>query len=135
MIDLKEKYKMEKTQKVILSMGIALCLTVGILLFLHMTRHAPYEDGLRLEVKGSYNTGWQYVIYHHKKVLIYQKSIPVVAGSGAFVTKEDAQNIGNLVLAKIRKNELPVIQKTDLERFNVQIPEKDSVFLRAKAQL
>ncbi len=124
-----------KTQKTILSMGIALGLTAFLLLLVHMTGHTPYEDGLRLEVKGNNNDGWQYVIYHHEKVLIYQKYIPVIEGSSKFVSMEDAQNIGNLVLAKLRKNELPVVQKTDLERFDVKIPGKDSVFLRAKAQL
>ena len=127
--------KLVKTQKTILSMGIALGLTAFLLLLVHLTGHTPYEDGLRLEVKGNNNDGWQYVIYHYEKVLIYQKSIPVIAGSSAFISKEDAQKIGGLVLAKLRKNELPVVRKTDLDRLNVKIPGNDSVFLRAKAQL
>jgi hypothetical protein len=61
------------------------------------------------------NGGWGYSIDVNGKKFIRQETVPVLEGSTAFKTKEQAEKVGTWVAARIRHNEefsltLPVLQ-------------------------
>lgn len=48
-----------------------------------------------------------YDIYDAGKLLIHQPSVPGAPGNKGFKRKSDAENVAKLVLAKIKKGEMP----------------------------
>jgi hypothetical protein len=48
-----------------------------------------------------------YDIYADGKLMIHQTSIPAVPGNEGFKTKADAEKVAQLVIAKIKKGEIP----------------------------
>ncbi len=48
-----------------------------------------------------------YDIYKDGKLLIHQPTIPTIAGSKGFITKDAAEKVAQLVLNKIKKGEMP----------------------------
>lgn len=65
------------------------------------------------------NDGWGYAIEAGGNIFIRQAFIPVIQGTQAFKTKADAEKVAAFVVAKIKKNERPVLQKADLQQLGV----------------
>ena len=63
--------------------------------------------------------GWGYNIMADNKIFIHQDFIPAVSGKQGFKTPEDAMLVGNRVVQKISKNELPTISPKDLEELGI----------------
>ncbi len=53
------------------------------------------------------NQRYGYYIYIDGQVVIEQTTIPAIPGKNGFVTKEDAQKVADLAIAKIRKGNMP----------------------------
>lgn len=66
------------------------------------------------ELEGGGSWGFKINVGH--KTFIYQDIIPTVAGRHYFQTKEDAQKVGDLMVAKMRSNgkSFPIISKQEL---------------------
>ena len=62
---------------------------------------------LSFEIVPSKYGGWGYEIYQDQKLYIVQPNIPAIAGNKGFINKEDAQRVAELILTKIKNNELP----------------------------
>jgi len=60
--------------------------------------------------------GWGYKINLGVKTYIYQDIIPAIPGKHIFQSKEDAQKVGNLMVARMKQTGggLPEISKQDL---------------------
>lgn len=61
----------------------------------------------------SENNTFGYDIYVDSILLIHQISKPGIAGNEGFSTKEQAQQVANLVVKKIRNNEMPPTVTTE----------------------
>ena len=51
--------------------------------------------------------GWGYDIFVDGKKYIHQTNVPSVSGTAGFESKEDAEKVGNLVVGKVNRNEMP----------------------------
>jgi len=50
---------------------------------------------------------WVYDVFANGRLMIHQTSIPALPGNEGFKTKEDASKVASLVIAKIKKGEMP----------------------------
>jgi len=68
----------------------------------------PYKDAdLKAVIIPSENNTFGYDIYLYDAVLIHQLSRPGLPGNAGFATAEDAMKVAELVIKKIRNNEMP----------------------------
>lgn len=68
----------------------------------------------------SYNDGWGYDILADNKIYIHQDQVPAIFGKHIFLTKEDAQKAGNIVVQKMITTGLPSIDSMDLVNADIQ---------------
>lgn len=61
------------------------------------------------------NAGWGYDIYANDTLYIHQEFIPAAEGRKGFVTKEEADKIGQLAIAKLKYSKLPVITLAEID--------------------
>lgn len=64
-------------------------------------------------------SGWGYDIYVKGKLFITQDNIPSIIGNKAFKTEEDAKKIGNLMVLKMKQNQIPNITEQELDSCNI----------------
>lgn len=68
----------------------------------------PYANAeITIKIIPSTNNTFGYDILLYGKPLVHQPSIPGLPGNDGFTTKERAQKVAELVLKKIRNNEMP----------------------------
>jgi len=68
----------------------------------------PYRDAeISAVIISSENNTFGYDIYVHGSVLVHQPSRPGLPGNAGFATEEAAMKVAELVIKKIRNNELP----------------------------
>ena len=60
-------------------------------------------------------SGWGYDILVDGKLFIHQESIPAVAGSQGFSSRQLAENASNLLINKMKSGRAPVINSFDLQ--------------------
>ncbi|HEX3009613.1 MAG TPA: DUF4907 domain-containing protein [Bacteroidales bacterium] len=65
--------------------------------------------------------GWGYKINVNKKTFIYQPFIPVIETHEGFESKELAERVGNLVIEKLKRKEMPSLTIEDLKQAGVKI--------------
>ena len=66
--------------------------------------------------------GWGYDIYLNEKKYIHQTTIPSVPGTAGFSSKKDAEKVGNLVLDKINRNEMPPsVTPEELKKLKINV--------------
>ncbi len=78
----------------------------------------PHPELVKISLK-TFRTdmGWGYDIYKDDSIYVHQEFIPAVEGRKGFVSKADAEKIGNLAIEKMtkRKQTLPEILLSDLD--------------------
>lgn len=68
----------------------------------------PYANAeITIKIIPSTNNTFGYDILLYGRPLVHQPSIPGLPGNDGFTTKEKAQKVAELVLKKIRNNEMP----------------------------
>jgi len=68
----------------------------------------PYIDAeIKAVIIPSENNTFGYDIYVFGSVLVHQPSRPGLPGNAGFATEEDAMKVAELVIKKIRNNEMP----------------------------
>jgi hypothetical protein len=78
------------------------------------------SDYVFVQVRATQNTdGWGYEILTDGKVYIKQDFIPAIPGRHSFETKEQALQVGNKVLDKIKHKQTPVITFAELKQMNI----------------
>uniref|UniRef100_UPI00404B43A2 DUF4907 domain-containing protein n=2 Tax=Flavobacteriaceae TaxID=49546 RepID=UPI00404B43A2 len=65
-------------------------------------------------------TGFGYKIYCNEKLVILQENIPALNCNQGFFCSEDAEEIMNLVLKKVRNNQNPSISIQELDEKNIK---------------
>lgn len=66
------------------------------------------------------DAGWGYDIYTNDTLYIHQEFIPAAEGRKGFTTKEDAEKISQLALAKLKYNKLPVITLEEIDSLGIK---------------
>nr|WP_299343771.1 DUF4907 domain-containing protein [Allomuricauda sp.] len=86
------------------------------------------DDGLLLLVEESEDEqGWMYSIYERERLLIRQEIVPVLEGKQRIPSKEVAEQLGRIVLEKIRSKQMPIISETEIRTIVPFISTKDSI--------
>lgn len=63
------------------------------------------------------NKTFGYDIFADGKLLIHQASVPGMPGNNGFTTKEGAEKVGQLVIGKIKKGEMPpTVSKEEMQK-------------------
>lgn len=57
--------------------------------------------------------GYGYDISVDSKILVHQPNIPAVAGNKGFPTAQSARKVANMVIQKIKKNQIPPALTTE----------------------
>jgi len=63
--------------------------------------------------------GWGYEIFVDGQRFIYQDQIPGAPGKQSFVSQQEAMLCGELVIKKIKENNIPSIHSTELDSLNI----------------
>ncbi len=66
------------------------------------------------------DNGWGYDIYTNDTLYIHQEFIPAAEGRKGFSTKEDAEKISQLALAKLKFSKLPVITVEEIDSLKIK---------------
>ncbi|MEM6893889.1 MAG: DUF4907 domain-containing protein [Bacteroidota bacterium] len=100
----------------ILVLGMLIAIAVFIFIVYEKKDASPRKDGLQLVVERNPETeGWMYTIYKRKNILVRQKIMPILNGKRPIPTRRTAEALGNIVLQKIRNEQLPVLTKSELD--------------------
>jgi len=68
----------------------------------------PYRDAeINAVIIPAENNTYGYDIYVYCSVLVHQPSRPGLPGNAGFATEEDAMEVAELVIKKIRNNDMP----------------------------
>lgn len=79
-------------------------------------REKEQKDKVQIELRTFENAwGWGYDILTNNKIYIHQEIIPAADGKKGFISKEQAETIGNLVITKMKKNQLPNVSLRELD--------------------
>jgi hypothetical protein len=80
----------------------------------------PYRDvPLSYRIISSENNTYGYEILMNGRLYIHQPTIPGLPGASGFTSKETAMKVADLVIMKIRKNEIPPsVSVTELKKLN-----------------
>ena len=69
---------------------------------------SPYRDAeITAEINPAEGNTFGYDIYVYGSVMVHQPSRPGLPGNAGFATEEAARKVADLVIRKIRNNELP----------------------------
>ena len=71
--------------------------------------------------------GWMYSVFDGGVLLIRQQFLPVVKGQCRIPTEEAAEQLGILVMEKIRSKKMPAITKEELEEIITMDLKKDCI--------
>lgn len=67
--------------------------------------------------------GWGYDVLSHGEVMIHQPVVPGAAGNRGFVSEEQARQVGELAISKIKKGQgLPTITQDELRKMHITVP-------------
>ena len=60
--------------------------------------------------------GWGYDILVDKRLFIHQECIPVLAQKRGFATEESARAVAQIVVHKLKNNDLPTLSSSELSQ-------------------
>ncbi len=92
--------------------GVFLVVFVVLVLFSYA---GPHPVSYHLEIL-QLEHGWGYSITRNGKPFIFQEYVPAVEGNLRFPDRKSARKTGQLVIKKLRNNQLPVISKRELKQ-------------------
>jgi len=91
----------------------ALLFCIAVIFF---NRRNSHEGKIFLHAEAvSTGFGWGYLILADQKIYIKQEYMPGISGKHEFKTADDALLVGNLVIKRIRLNQMPMITQRDLD--------------------
>ena len=67
------------------------------------------------------NGGYGYQISHNNHITIFQPFIPSVSGKKPFMEKRDAEQVGQLVMKRMKSGESYTVTLDDLESLRIKI--------------
>ena len=91
------------------------------ILFFIFRKVIPQPENIQLQIFKTTN-GWGYDIVKDDKVYIHQEIIPAIEGFKSFITKEEAEKVGNLVIQKIKQKKgggLPQVTNEEIDSLQI----------------
>lgn len=91
------------------------------ILFFIFRKVIPQPENIQLQTFKTTN-GWGYDIVKDDKVYIHQEIIPAIEGFKSFITKEEAEKVGNLVIQKIKQKKgggLPQVTNEEIDSLQI----------------
>ena len=67
------------------------------------------------------NEGYGYQISHNNHITIFQPFIPCISGKKPFMEKRDAEQVGQLVMKRMKNGESYTVTLADLESLRIKI--------------
>lgn len=98
---------------------ITALLACSAVIFFILNRDHPADKIFLKAVPVKTPSGWGYDIMADKKIYIHQDYMPAVPGKRGFKSSADALLVGNRVIQKISRNELPSVTEKDLEELGI----------------
>jgi hypothetical protein len=95
------------TTVIVTSVIIAAC--IPLYYYLYAEKNINYKI---FQTEG----GWGYDIIVKKKIFIHQESVPSFTGEKAFVTKEQAEKVAELIINKIKRKQPPAVTTFELRQ-------------------
>ena len=77
------------------------------------------NDGFSLEVIST-EIGYGYTISHQQQVYIYQPFIPAISGKQPFLSKEEAESVGKLIIERLKSGESHTVTPNDLKDLKIR---------------
>lgn len=110
---------MKSTQKRLLFFGIIVLLIGGGVYY----KLAISKNNFHLTTYQKDSGQWAYRVYKKDRMLIDQNTIPGFDGETGFSSKEQASEIGNLVIDKLNQGIFPpTVTKEELVKHGISIP-------------
>ena len=91
------------------------------ILFFIFRKVIPQKENIQLKTFKT-TIGWGYDIVKDDKVYIHQEIIPAIEGFKSFITKEEAEKVGNLVIQKIKQKKgggLPQVTNEEIDSLQI----------------
>lgn len=76
-------------------------------------------EAVKLTKSGA-DARWGYEIYVKDSLLIRQLNVPAVAGKYGFISKADAEKVGEMVIRKLKTHQIPSISLEELTKAGVR---------------
>jgi len=102
--------------------SICMCVSFGLLLLVScknsggVNSSANHGDSVLLAVYAiPVEDGWGYEIFAGNKLYIKQNRVPQIPGTHHFLTAEDALRAANLVVEKLKQNQSPTIDTSEMQ--------------------
>lgn len=109
----------KSTKKRLLLIGIVVLLIIGGVYYKLTTQ----KDVFRLTTYQKDSGQWAYRVNKKDRILIDQNTIPGFDGETGFSSKEQATEIGNLVIDKLNQGTFPpTVTKEELVKHRISIP-------------
>ena len=68
----------------------------------------PFENAdLKVEIIKNTDGTFGYQVLYNSSAMVSQPNIPGMPGNAGFTTKEKAEKVGDLIVSKIKKNQMP----------------------------
>lgn len=83
------------------------------------TSSLSLPSAIKLNVYKINDNHWGYDILIDNKTVIFQHHIPSVKGKQPFTTQLDAMKCGELVLEKIKRNQLPAVSVHEIDSLKI----------------
>lgn len=89
-----------------------------------LTTYQVYKSRTEYQVQPiRTSAGWGYDVLSHGNVIIHQPTIPGVAGNQGFINENQARQVGERVIRKLKEGKgLPTITPGELRDMNISIP-------------
>ncbi len=101
---------------------IIVCVWIGL-----ERRRQWKKDHVLVELKAiRTQRGWGYDILTNGHPYIHQDVIPDIRGQHGFVSKDDALAVGQVVYDRLVKNQIPMINVTEMKKMGIHLPDSDS---------
>lgn len=101
---------------------IYLLFAFSVLLFVYTryNRKPNRSDWVQLTYT-TYHTplGWGYDVLVNDSLFIHQQQMPAVEGNRGFSSKKEAEKVAELVIARMKRKELPTILLRDLDSLGI----------------
>lgn len=101
---------------------IYLLFAFSLVLFIYtrVTRKSDRSEWVQLTYT-TYHTplGWGYDILVNDSLFIHQQIMPAVEGNRGFSTQQEAEKVAELVIARMKRKELPTILLRDLDSLGI----------------
>ncbi len=110
---------MKKFKLKLIGIGVILFTAITLLSIGILKTADSNNDGLILKTHQDEHQHWYYEIYSYDKLLIKQLTIPAIEGSHYFDDQLSAQQVGNIVIDKLRKGISPSISLNDLQNAGI----------------